>query len=291
MTKRAEQPEGIELARRVGHESRYYLLSPSETVGHELRVLYGGFEHCLPDYRIARSEFPHYCLEVIVGGQGKVEVAGTWHEISEGWAFLYRPGFPWRMRGSGNEGLRKFFVVFDGHDEPLARPRDRRRIPFRLEPLWEYVALLEALEREAGHPSDQRRSICSCLLSAILRKLEAQDSLPDAPSSRSRLTYLEAARFIEEHFREIRSAGEIAARVGLDSSYLCRLFQRHSGVSPHRYLIRLRMQYAMTLLTREGLNVTAVAEALGFKNPYHFSRVFKDVHGLPPSAFFRTSAE
>ena len=293
MAKTAPNPEGVELAKRVGHQSRYYLLSPGKTGGGELRVLYGGFEQCLPDYRIARSGFPHHCLEVIVGGQGEVEVADDWCELGEGWVFLYRPGLTWRMRGAGNEGLRKFFVVFDGFDGhgSAAGLSKERQVPFRFEPLWELVALLEALEREAGHPSGERQSICSCLLESILRKLWAREPLQDAPRSRSRRTYLEAVQFIEEHYRELKSAAGIAKRVGVDSSYLCRLFQRYGAMSPYRYLTRLRMQYAMTLLTREGLDVTSVADALGFENPFHFSRVFKSVHGLPPSAYFRTIAD
>jgi AraC-like DNA-binding protein len=194
------------------------------------------------------------------------------------------------MRGFGTEGLRKFFVVFGRSDESPAGPGGMDRLPVRFEPLWELIALLEALEREARHPSNERQAICDSLLLAILRKLRGRESLPDGAGPRSRQTYLAAVRFIEEHVRELRSSGQVAERVGVDASYLCRLFQRHSGMSPHRYLTRLRMQYAMTLLTREGLNVTSVAEALGFENPFHFSRVFKNVHGLPPSAYFRKSA-
>ena len=291
MARVTSHPVGVELAQRVGHESRYFLLSSGKADRKGLRVLYGGFERCLPDYRIARTNFPHHCLEVIVGGEGAVEVDGVWKDIREGSVFLYRPGRPWRMRGKGNEGLRKYFVVFDRPKERQANPDWARRMPFRFEPLWELVALLEALEREAQRPSSERQAICGCLLQAILRKLRAQEPLSEAASSGSRQTYLAAVRFLEEHYRELRSGGQIAERIGVDPSYLCRLFQRHSGMSPHRYLTRLRMQYAMTLLTREGLSVTAAAEALGFQNPFHFSRVFKAVHGFPPSACFRATAE
>ena len=283
------QPPGIELAQRVGQESRYYFLSQGPGPGKWLRVLYGGFEQCLPDYQIARPRFPHHCLEVIVGGRGMVEVGSTWKEIREGAVYLHCSGRPWRMRGTGNDGLRKFFVVFDRPDARVTGMLRTRPMPFRFEPLWELVTLLETLEREARHPSAERQAICDGLLQIILRKLRTQEPSSDTSGSRSWQTYLAAARFIEEHFRDIRGSGELAERVGVDASYLCRLFQRHGGMSPHRHLTRLRMQYAMTLLTREGLNVTAVAEALGFQNPFHFSRVFKTVHGFPPSACFRTA--
>ena len=195
------------------------------------------------------------------------------------------------MRGTGTEGLRKYFVVFDAEGTWARWVGRLAGEPFQFEPLWELVALLEALEREAGHPSAQRQSICDHLLMAILGKLRSQEPRPPTPNPSSWRTYQEAARFIEENYRRLRGLADIAAGVGVDASYLCRLFQRYSGMTPHRYLTRLRMQYAMTLLTREGLNVTAVAEVLGFKNPFHFSRVFKKVHRLPPSAFFRTGPD
>lgn len=215
-----------------------------------------------------------------------MEVDSGWRPIRKGSVFLYHPGKPWRMRGTGSEGLRKYFVVFDAQVEWVRRLGCLGMAPYRFEPFWELLALLEALEREAVHPSTQRQSICNHLLMAILGKLRSQDPLPTAPSPSSRQTYQEAARFVEEHYRELRGLADIARGMGVDASYLCRLFQRYAGMSPHRYLTRLRMQYAMTLLTREGLNVTAVAERLGYKNPFHFSRVFKKVHQLPPSAFF-----
>lgn len=137
-------------------------------------------------------------------------------------------------------------------------------------------------------PPAQRQSICDHLLMAILGRLRSQEPRPPTPNPSSWWTCQEAARFIEENYRRLRGLADIAAGVGVDASYLCRLFQRYSGMTPHRCLTRQRMQYAMTLLTREGLNVTAVAEVPGFKNPFHFSRVFKKVDRLPPSAFFRT---
>ncbi|MGA4645388.1 helix-turn-helix domain-containing protein [Limisphaera sp. 4302-co] len=277
------QPAGVELARQVGLQSRYFFLSPTEADGHEVRTLYGGFEQCLPDYRINRASFPHHCLEVIVGGRGAVEAGGRWQTIEKGSLFLYRPGGAWRMRGTGTEGLRKYFVVFDAEGTWARWVGRLAGEPFQFEPLWELVALLEALEREAGHPSAQRQSICDYLLMAILGKLRPQEPRPPTPNPSSWWTCQEAARFIEENYRRLRGLADIAAGVGVDASYLCRLFQRYSGMTPHRCLTRQRMQYAMTLLTREGLNVTAVAEVLGFKNPFHFSRVFKKVHRLPPA--------
>jgi AraC-like DNA-binding protein len=61
---------------------------------------------------------------------------------------------------------------------------------------------------------------------------------------------------------------------------LCR---RLFGEAPARFFLRLKMRRAEEMLRYRGLRVKEVSEALGFTNPFHFSRVFRRVLGHPPS--------
>ena len=79
---------------------------------------------------------------------------------------------------------------------------------------------------------------------------------------------------------------EIASRCGVDSAYLCRLFRRFDGSTPYQYLQRLRMHWAAEQLHDSSRRIRDVAEALSI-DPFQFSRTFKRVHGLSPSAFQR----
>jgi AraC-like DNA-binding protein len=45
------------------------------------------------------------------------------------------------------------------------------------------------------------------------------------------------------------------------------------------------MDHASRLLLEEGATVKSVAAAMGFKDAFHFSRVFKSIHHAPPSKF------
>jgi AraC-like DNA-binding protein len=47
------------------------------------------------------------------------------------------------------------------------------------------------------------------------------------------------------------------------------------------------MEHAARLLLDGGATIRSVAAALGFKDAFHFSRVFKSVHHVPPSRFRR----
>ena len=50
------------------------------------------------------------------------------------------------------------------------------------------------------------------------------------------------------------------------------------------------MQHAARLLTQSEVSVKAAGMAVGFDDPYHFSRVFKQIHGVAPRDFKRGSA-
>lgn len=75
---------------------------------------------------------------------------------------------------------------------------------------------------------------------------------------------------------------EIARHLDLSVASLVRHFKAEAGESPTAWMRRQRIAHAQRLLTH-GLDVAETAERLGFANPYHFSRVFKSVVGMPPS--------
>ena len=74
-------------------------------------------------------------------------------------------------------------------------------------------------------------------------------------------------------------------------TYLSRLFQRFAHTTPHRFLMRLKMNRATELLLDGDLLVKEVAARLEFADAFHFSRAFKRLYGLPPQRFIRHGAE
>ena len=84
------------------------------------------------------------------------------------------------------------------------------------------------------------------------------------------------------------SVVEEAARVcHIDPSYLSRLFQRFGHTTPYRFLTKLKMNRAATLLLDQRMFVKEVAEQLGFIDAFHFSRTFKRIYGISPERFIR----
>lgn len=81
---------------------------------------------------------------------------------------------------------------------------------------------------------------------------------------------------------------ELARDVGVSRSVLAERFAELVGLPPMQYLASWRMQIASGLLT-SGVNVAAVAAETGYGSEAAFSRAFKKLVGMPPSAWRRRS--
>lgn len=87
------------------------------------------------------------------------------------------------------------------------------------------------------------------------------------------------------HLSEPLSVADMAARAHLSPSHFTATFRRHFGVSPHQYLLHLRVQRAHELLLTSDHSLSEIAEQCGFADVHHFSKTFKRVFGAPPGAY------
>lgn len=78
---------------------------------------------------------------------------------------------------------------------------------------------------------------------------------------------------------------DIARYAGVSRSQLYRAFLAHFDISPHAFLQRYRINEACGLLHRKAYTVTEIANSVGFSDPLYFSRAFKKIKGMSPSAY------
>lgn len=95
---------------------------------------------------------------------------------------------------------------------------------------------------------------------------------------------IRAKRFLDANWDRAIALEELAREAGVSVPHLCALFKQAYGEPPGRYHLRLRMELAAFFLSDRGLPVGEVAQRIGYCDIYSFSRMFKRVRGLPPSA-------
>jgi transcriptional regulator GlxA family with amidase domain len=91
-----------------------------------------------------------------------------------------------------------------------------------------------------------------------------------------------ARRHLEEHCAEADALAGAGRAASITPQHLIRLFRRHYGTTPGRYLWQRRVERGAGLLTASGLTVSEIADRCGFKNPFHFSRLLRKMQGVSP---------
>jgi len=91
--------------------------------------------------------------------------------------------------------------------------------------------------------------------------------------------------FIEAHYHQGITSCDVAKAVGYSSAYLTNRVARQTGEAVNSWIIKRRMVEARFLLQNNQQTIEQIAKALGYHNVCHFSRQFRQHHGLPPHAW------
>jgi AraC-like DNA-binding protein len=151
----------------------------------------------------------------------------------------------------------------------------------------EVHAVAERLFRE-GHARDAcaarvQDALAAELLWRLIARLPRNALTADLLPTVERDDFAAAfAAACARHLHGRPGAATLARELGMAERTLTSHCRDHLGASPLRLFRKRQMEHARYLLAG-GMSVAAAAEHLGFANPFHFSAVFRRVHGRPPS--------
>lgn len=95
--------------------------------------------------------------------------------------------------------------------------------------------------------------------------------------------------YIEDHLNGDLTLSNLAAQAYLSPYHFTRLFKNSTGLPPHQYVIRARVERAKRLLSDPKVSVGEVALRVGFASQSHLHRHFKRLVGVSPGKFSSTS--
>ncbi len=91
--------------------------------------------------------------------------------------------------------------------------------------------------------------------------------------------------FIEAYYHQGITLCDVALAVGYSPAYLTNRVARQTGETVNCWIVKRRMAGARFLLQNNNQTVEKIAKALGYQDVSHFSRQFRQHHGLPPQAW------
>ncbi|WP_123043897.1 AraC family transcriptional regulator [Cohnella candidum] len=249
-----------------------------------------------PHYKVGPKRIECYSLHFVHEGIVRFEFDdGKWIDLRRGDLFCLFPGRTYHYRQVPSENpLRLSWLALNGN---------------RVKPLLELSGLTpgkpflktvppavwDSAERVIQALSDGERwtpatamklqtSICGLFSDFI-----SDSALHDAVEPSGWIH--ECMDFMELHATEGITVQQVAAFAGVHRSYFTSVFTGQVGMTPQRYIQKIRMEKAERLLKETGATVTEIAMSLGYPNLYAFTRAFSVYHKVSPVAFRAAGSE
>jgi two-component system response regulator YesN len=108
-----------------------------------------------------------------------------------------------------------------------------------------------------------------------------------APESKNQ-TFKPILQYVTENFRRDLSLQELANQFFMNPSYISQLFKKEVGETFTAYVARLRVEQACELLERGSSTVSEIAEKIGYRDYFYFTRLFKKLTGQTPTQYRET---
>ena len=146
---------------------------------------------------------------------------------------------------------------------------------------WLYRDFQEMTAAYADN-TELSRELCGSILRTVLLRLHRQQEQLPPPQIACVRDY------IHRHYAEELSNRQLAELVGYHEYYLNRSFRAYVGTNLHQYLIKVRMNQALRLILNTELELSEIAEQVGFRSYPHFSSCFSKTYGCSPVQYRRT---
>ena len=217
--------------------------------------------------------------------------AGRSFDFLAGASTIFQPGFASRWTFCGAIDMAMFHVLDPSH--PLVRHLQlllnaRTKAPPFSDPLVNACAqqLLGELARTSSpNISDSGfvERLSHIMIEQTCRVLEGKTGR-NVPPDALQLGRLQGVlEWIGENLSNELSNAELAERAGVSESHFRRIFQEAMGMTPHRYVLRLRLERVHELLTRTSFSIARVAAQCGFNSQSHMTSCFSSAYGITPA--------
>lgn len=239
---------------------------------------------------------PDYTIVFTVRGRGlygNPNMTGSLTEIHDGAIFLIPPNSPSYTKGI--TPWDHFWAHF--HPRPhwqdlLNWPNNTRNLRILNVPSGTERARIRTLFKKMvnyaqGQDPDREQFALITLEEILLlcRRFQGQEVKPKPDSL---ITI--CLEFMAKHYNERITLSDLARRSGQSVSRLSHLCRSEIGLSPIEYLERCRMERAMELLALTSMPISAVARAVGYIEPFYFTRRFKIFTGYSPLKYRKVTS-
>lgn len=248
-----------------------------------------GFDDRDPRWQKQLSVTTTCALAFIVSGRTNYRIDGSLLKLGKGDLLFIPAGCLREAFHDGDDYHQKYWVTFAGTTStedvyPLLAGQSPRQLrTSQFEYMKQRFALL--VQQWMGK-LPYYGPICEAIVVEMLGHMSRELDMERHPSPQwSMIADVQA--YILAHYRDSIRVDELAKLAGRSPNYLSSRFRQLTGSTVKDYIHQVKLSAARDLLLHADISIGQAAEYVGFCDQAYFNRVFKKIHGFPPSVLLK----
>jgi len=223
-------------------------------------------------------------------GESYINSSGTVRKAKSGDILFYQPGEPQNYWYDKDGYVKNYWIHFTGYGaaELFSELKIASSVPVSIGFVMEIGELIEKSidEINSMRPGSDLSAIGMLLqLFGILKHRLSRKS-PLNLSLRNENVY-QTLEYIRIHFNQDLRVEDLAAMAFLSVNRYINVFKELIGITPQKYIVKLRLQKSIELMQMTDYNISQISEMVGYPDQLYFSRVCKQILGRSPSVFLK----
>jgi len=225
------------------------------------------------DWHVLETKPPLYTRAyLILGGKTVYHAGGAARPLLPGWLYIFPAHIPYELTTDPEDPIECMHMHLDLRGANLSR-----LIAIDLSADRQIANLMRVIEDgvDAACPPGYMEQLALAFEELCLARgfFETMDACTGQ--------YIDALR---EVYRTDANLESIAAQFGYSPEHFIRIFKKRVGVSPHQYIVSLRMSDAVRMLAATS-SLDEIAAAVGYADGRSFSNAFRRYYGVSPSLY------
>lgn len=235
----------------------------------------------------------------VTEGEYELTIAGRTYPAKSGSLFFIPAGTPYSRRYIGAHTVTQYYFHFDLLFEEQAGFFEELDLPYVLDmgvrkDVSRLFDTIVKLGRTHTLPARWRLTAAVLnLLALYVEKSRAANGALGLSSDETGLperenkTIIKLTKYIKDNIDRQITNGELAEIACMQENYFIRYFKKQTGMTPHRFITKLKIDTALGLLENTDISVGKAMEKVGYYDMSHFSRTFKQFRGIPPVEYIK----
>ncbi|WP_077613199.1 AraC family transcriptional regulator [Clostridium sp. Marseille-P2415] len=246
-----------------------------------MTIYYCGHEQCAARHFFGPAIRKHYLMHVVLKGKGIYRAGEEEYVLKAGDAFLIKPQEVTYYEADEEDPWEYAWAAFAGNEAErllLEYRQDEKGYIYRFgkEDGWQTVLIRLVTAFQSGaHNMDEMVGYLYLLFSRLPKNQREAGEYEQSYLSR-------AEGYMHHNYSYPIQISDVAGYVGIDRTYLYKLFMKYKGISPKHYLTSYRIMEAKRLLEDTGLSITETGLSCGFHDASVFCKSFLQTEGESP---------